>query len=412
MRRMLIYALCALLMCALPAAASSTIHLDALTVEELGVLRRDVDARIRLLQVSDAQGYLGVGDGEDHARRPQAHLGEKVKLEGEILRVQQISQSEGRGFRYYVSLNGSPGRVFQVDYALQAEEGLLLAGDAVTIYGVFTGLAPFDGRGLLMDGAPIVEASAVVPRLAERPSLAADPYAATRSDPAPLGVLARYPGSYHTEYGALELEMTSALRGMAALSFAQDLTKYNVTPLRTQEYLLVWIRVKAVSAPAGRAPISENDFRFVSRTGSEYAPHYLLNSPSALRTLYEGGEQVAILSCLVDKGDRPLIVYQPQSDSPLWFDPCTRHVPDMTGRSFATLELNTSGPEVVQMKRLLAEMGFLSKLETGDKFTSSLKSALAKYQKAMGLPANGVADEATQRLLLSGTYPPDGSREP
>ncbi len=410
MKKTFLIALCAFMLCALPAAASPVINLETLTLEELNALRQRVDAGIRLLQIPDVQGYLSVGNGEDYARRPQAHLGEKVKLEGEILRVHQAPQSEGRRYSYYVSLNGSPGRVFRVDYVLQAEEGLLLAGDAVTVYGTFAGLAPFDGQGTLVDGAPTVEADAVAPRTAEQLPLAADPYAASLSHPAPLGITAHYPGSYHTEYGAFELEMVSALRGAAALSYAQDMSKYNVTPLRTQEYLLVWVRVKAVSAPAGRAPISEADFHFISQSGSEYAPHYLLNSPSTLRNLYEGGEQVAILGCLVDKGDRPLIVYQPQSDYPLWFDSGSRHVLDLTGRSFATLELNASAPEVVTMKTLLAEMGLMSKLDTGDKFTSALKSALSNYQKAMGLPANGVADEATQRLLLSGAYPPDGGK--
>lgn len=409
MKKTFLIALCALMLYALPSAAAPAINLEGLTLEELSALRQQIDGRMRLLQVPDAQGHLSVGDGEEYARRPQAHLGEKVRLEGEILRVQQDSSGEGDQFSYYVSLNGNSGRFFRVDYALQEEEGLL-AGDAVTVYGTFAGLAPFDGQGILEDGAPMVEATAMVPRIAEQAPLAAAPYAATRSNPAPLGITVRYPGSYHTEYGAFELEMVSTLRGPAALSFAQDMSKYNVAPLRTQEYLLVWLRVKAVSAPAGRAPISEADFRFVSQAGTEYAPHYLLNSPSTLRNLYEGGEQVAILGCLVDKGDRPLIVYQPQSDNPLWFDTGSRHVLDLTGRSFAALELNASAPEVVTMKTLLAEMGLMSKLDTGDKFTSALKRALSNYQKAMGLPVTSMADVATQRLLLSGAYPPDGSK--
>ena len=40
-----------------------------------------------------------------------------------------------------------------------------------------------------------------------------------------------------------------------------------------------------------------------------------------LRALYTGGEQTANIACLIDKGDEPLIVYQPESLTPLWFDP-------------------------------------------------------------------------------------------
>lgn len=81
------------------------------------------------------------------------------------------------------------------------------------------------------------------------------------------------------------------------------------------------MRVKALAAPNGRADIAEEDFYFVSAAGTEYRHHFLINSTQTLRNLYPSGEQVALLACLIDKGDMPLLVFQPLSTAPLWFDP-------------------------------------------------------------------------------------------
>ncbi len=293
------------------------VSLENLTLEQLEALRQEADGRIRLLLLPDAGGYIDVAQGEAYARDPSAHLSEKVKLDGEILRV----DGQADEFRYYVSLDGNPSRVFAVWYTLGEGERLLLAGDPVTAYGVFEGLAPFSGDDLIESGAPVVKASLVTQRLPKAKRLAADPFAATRDDPAPLGAAARYEGSYWSGYASFELEMVSSLRGTAALKKAQEMSKYNVTPLRTQEYLLAWIRVKALSVPGGRAEIGNEDFSFVSSDGSEYNPHYLLNSPDSLRSLYEGGEYTGLIACVIEKGDNPLIVYQSLSENPLWFDP-------------------------------------------------------------------------------------------
>ncbi len=394
--------LLALMMMAPFAGLAAPFSLEGLSLQELSALRQEADARIRLMQLPDAEGYQDIADGEALARTPEAYLQEKVRLIGDILRVEERAE----GFRYFLSLRENPGRIFLVDYVIKEDHPLLLAGDEVVVHGVFEGLMPFSEEDPLTSGAPVVAARLVAPRVAEAALLAAPPYAATKADPAPLGVTARYDGSYWSGYAAFEMEMLHALRGAAALSWAQELTKYNVTPLKTQEYLLIWIRVKAQSAPGGKAEISEGDFNFVSASGREYLPHYLLNATEPLGNLYEGGEQRALIACIIDKGDQPLVVYQPRSESPLWFDPNSRHVTDLSGQAFSAIPLNASAPEVVRMKALLAEMGFLKKLDTGDKFTSGLSSALKEYQRAMGLDPSGKADEISQRLLLSGAYPP------
>ena len=317
MRKACLLLLAILLAFPVSALCKGGISLEGMTLAELESLRQEADSRIRLLRLPDAEGYLAVLDGEDYARDPSAHLSEKVRLDGEILRV----DAQAANFRYFVSLDGNPGRVFEVRYAPGQGEKLLLAGDLITAYGVFEGLAPFVGEDLIQSGAPAVRAMLVTQRLPQVKRPAADPYAATRDDPAPLGTIAIYEGSYWSGYASFELEMLTALRGTAALKKAQEMSRYNISPLRTQEYLLVWVRVKALSAPNGKAEIGNDDFSFVSLKGSEYNRHYLLNSPDSLRSLYEGGEHTALIACVIDKGDEPLIVYQPTSGNPLWFDP-------------------------------------------------------------------------------------------
>ena len=99
------------------------------------------------------------------------------------------------------------------------------------------------------------------------------------------------------------------------------MSKYNITPPRSQEWFIVTLWVKALSAPDDRAQINSEDFRFVSRGGTEYPLHFLINDIHGLHALYTGGEQTANIACLIDIGDDPLIVYQPESPSPMWFDP-------------------------------------------------------------------------------------------
>lgn len=317
MKKCLLFLLILLIALPLSALANESISMEGLTARELEALRQEADGRIRLLQLPDEKGYLDVLDGEAYARDPQTSLDEKIRLSGAILSVQE----EAGEFLYYVSLDGNPARVFFVRYALEADERLLLPGDQVTVYGVFKGLSAFDGAELLKDGAPIVQADLVIQRLPEPKRLAADPYAGTHEDPVPLTVSAVYEGSYWTDYASFEIEITSSSRGSEAKSAAESMSVYNNAPSKGQEYFLIWLRVRALSAPTGRAEIGNGDFYFVSAGGKEYRQYFLINPPASLGTLYEDGEQTAVLACLIDKGDTPLIVYQPDASNPLWFDP-------------------------------------------------------------------------------------------
>lgn len=317
MKKCLWFFLMLLFVLPLSALADPSVSLEGLTAPELEAVRQEADGRIRLLRLPDENGYLDVLDGEDYARDPRTHLEEKIRLNGAILSAQE----DAGEFLYYVSLDGNPARVFAVRYTLAADERLLLPGDLITAYGVYQGLSAFDGADTLRDGAPIVQADLVIRRLPEPERLPADPYAGTREDPVPMGVSAVYEGDYWTDYASFEIEITEVSRGTEAQSAADRMSSYNNKPAKGQECFLVWVRVRALSAPAGRAEIGNGDFYFVSAAGKEYRQYFLINPPASLGALYEDGEQTAVLACLIDKGDTPLVVYQPDSAAPLWFNP-------------------------------------------------------------------------------------------
>ena len=309
--------ICLILCLAVPAPADQPVQLEGLSLQELEALRRAADERIRSLTLTAFDGYTPIGDGESLLRRPQEHMDERISLTGRLFVIRpKHEQAE-----YIVSLEDHPQRVFLLRYAPRAEEEALLPGDLVSVRGIFRGLAPYDEADPLGSGAGLVDAELIVRISAPPASQAAYPYAGTREDPAPLGVSAFYEGSYWSGYAGFEIRMLSMTRGNAALKAAQKMSKYNITPPRTQEWFIVTLWVKALSAPGDRAEIKSEDFRFVSRGGTEYPHHFLINDIHGLRALYTGAEQTANIACLIDKGDEPLIVYQPESLTPLWFDP-------------------------------------------------------------------------------------------
>lgn len=291
--------------------------LDGLSLQDLKALRKEADDRIRRLTLPDSDEYVLVGDGERYFRRPQDHIGERVMLEGRLFSVRQSADAEA----YFVSLDHHPQRVFLLRYVPQPDALNLLPGDPVSAYGVFRGLHPQDDEDPLARGAGVIDADLIILRSQPEPALAADPYAATWEDPAPPGVKAVYKGSFWSGYASFEINILSMVRGNAALKAAQKMSNYNITPPRNQEWYIVTLWVKALEAPGDRAEIKSEDFHFISRSGTEYRHHFLINDIQGLRTLYTGSEQTAHIACLIDKGDEPLIVYLPNSLNPLWFDP-------------------------------------------------------------------------------------------
>lgn len=300
------------LLLALPLCANA-LDMSQMSLDELESLRQQADAQIRVRQLPDAQGYLDVLDGESYYRSPEDKTGDKVRFTGDVLSVRLSSR---QSFYYLISLTNNPGMVFLTEHDQPPDQPRFIPGETVAVYGVFQGITAYSDDDPLISGKPAVQADLIIPAPEEEKQALA-----TRENPAKNKTPVLYEGTFWSDYADFEFEITSVKRGYDALKLVKDMSKYNITPLKTQEYFVIWLRVKALAAPNGRAPLSQEDFRFVSADGREYRQHFLINPTSYLQTIYQGTEYVAVLSSIIDKGDRPLLVYQPQSANPLWFDP-------------------------------------------------------------------------------------------
>lgn len=310
-----------LLLLALPLGvlAGDSLDLTQLSAQELEVIRAEAAAEILLRQLPDKDGYLDALDGESYARTPDAKMGEKARFSGDVLSVELTEDA----FRYLISLENNPRLVFSVNYAQETDEDRILPGDSVTVHAVFEGISAYNDENPLLSGAPSFTADLIVRKLDK----ADEDTLGTRGNPVPLNTTVTYEGTYWSSYASFEFEVTNVKRGFEAQKLVKDMSKYNITPLKTQEYYVIWLRVKALSAPNGRAPLSQEDFRFVSADGREYRQQFLINPTSYLQTIYEGTEYTAVVSTIIDKGDTPTLVYQPQSAAPLWFNPNTGETP-------------------------------------------------------------------------------------
>ena len=73
---------------------------------------------------------------------------------------------------------------------------------------------------------------------------------------------------------------------------------------------------------------------------------------------------------------------------------------DTPAPTFVPLSRGASGAEVVQLQQRLNEIGYSAGTADGQ-FGKKTEAALLAFQSAAGLPATGVADDATQRLIYS-----------
>ncbi len=100
-----------------------------------------------------------------------------------------------------------------------------------------------------------------------------------------------------------------------------------------------------------------------------------------------------------------MLVYLQNSDTPVWFDLNKRKPITLDPNVvLTTLQKGDSGDSVLAIQQKLVELGYLSDTPDGN-FGKKTVEAIKKYQGDMGLEATGIADVATQRLILTGQLP-------
>lgn len=405
MKKLIIGLLCLLL--ALPSFALSealtpqdqaqTFDLSGMTLDELNALKNEVNAAIIAASAEIVDGYSVLSGYSEYARRPDAHTGEQIRFDGEVVQV-----VEGIEYNVYrVAMNGDSDCMFYVTFTPTIESERVLEDDKVTVCGQFMGLYTYTSTLGGEITIPWCEADSISEQIVE-----VGEYPATRQDPAPIGATIRYDGSSYSNPAVTDLTVTKVIRGDAAWQMVKGFNRYNDAPADNQEYVVVYVRTAAISSENDQqAELDDYDFRFISASGMEYKRESVTGITPELTNLYPGAEFEGIVVGLIEKGDSPLMVYLKDSDDPVWFD-LNRRIPIELPEDIVleTLQKGDKGDDVKNMQTMLVEMGYLNGTPDGD-FGGKTESAVKAYQEAMGLEATGIADEATLRLILTGTTP-------
>lgn len=377
-------------------AAPQTIDLATMSLEELNAFSNEVQAAIVNASAEAIDGYTIISNYAEYARNPAPHIGEKVRFNGTV--VQVIEGVESNLYRIQMS-NSSD--IFAVTYTIEDGAQRVLEDDKVTVMGISSGLYTYESTLGGQITIPSIKASNIVDEILETGE-----YAATRKDPAPIGATVRYDGSSYSNECVTDLTVMSVIRGDAAWQMVHKFNRWNDQPSSEQEYIIVSVKTAAISSENDQqAELDDYDFVFVSKQGMEYPRESVSGKTPELTNLYPGAEYEGLVIGLINKGDEPCLVYLKNSDKPLWFD-LNKRVPITLPDDVVLnpLKKGDRNDEVKNMQTMLIEMNYLSGTPDGD-FGSKTESAVIAYQTAMGIEATGIADEATLRLILTGTTP-------
>ena len=92
---------------------------------------------------------------------------------------------------------------------------------------------------------------------------------------------------------------------------------------------------------------------------------------------------------------------QAESSEPASSSSIITSTPDI---SYATLQKGNKGADVQALQKRLIELNYLSGSADGD-YGNKTKAAIELFQKAAGLPVNGIADSVTQEKLYASDAP-------
>lgn len=374
-------------------AETRTINLDTMTIEELAALQSEINTQLTKLR-SESTDYTLVTAKtySDYAKNPDAHGEEKISINGEIVQVIEGDIEN----EYRIAVDGNSDMIFYVTSTVSDDTAHFIDDEKVVVNGVFGGLISYNSTLGGKITVPSCDADEMYP-------FSETLVAYTRENPAPVGLTTIFPGEKYGNSAVTEITVTNVLRGDAALAVAKTYSRWN-RPDKGYEYVIVRLHVATNSAPDGKAEINDYDFQFVSASGKEMDRDSIYGYNDELSDIYEGASQDAYIMCQIDPDDRPMMVYNQDSDTPIWFDLNTRQEVTIDPSTLQELSGKSTGAPVEQMQLMLAELGYYKKAVTGT-YDSSTKKAVQAYQKAMGLKVTGIADVETLAQILSGKMP-------
>ena len=379
----------------LPAlAAPQTIDIETMSATELTALKTSIDAQLAKLNSSSDEGYTVVNtkNYSSYAKTPDSHKEELIQFNGEIV---QVIEDDSK-YSYRVAVDSNSDNIMYVTADAPSDGSHFTEDERVSIKGTFGGLYSYESTFSAQVTVPSCAADSMVDYAA---SFAQYPH----TNPAKVGVETIFPGDKYGNTATTSITVTNVIRGDAATAIAKSYSRYN-RPDKGYEFILVCLHVACISAPEEKAEISNYNFTFVSSTGKELDKESIYQYNDELADIYEGYTQDAYIMCQVSPDDKPLLVYNQDSDYAIWFDLNQREVAKADASTLTELNSKSTGEAVTKLQLMLAEMGYYVAAPTGT-YDNATKKAVQKYQKAAGIKATGTADVDTLAAIMSGKKP-------
>lgn len=314
MKRLLSVVLALLLILSMNAFAES-IDLGGMSIEQLETLRTKIDEALSELRTTNSADFVPIDNYEEYTQNAPAHIGEKVTIYGKVLQV----VTSGGDAAYRIALNDDYNRVFYVNFENVPASIRVVEDSFVTVYGKFIGDWTYDSILFSSVTVPGIEATNIVSGVV-KPVINPN-YAGNREEPIPVGETARFPGARYSNEAVIDFRVSKVVRGKTALDIVKKFSRYNDTPGKGKEYIVITLDISVISAKSGKASLSSYYFNFVNANGIQYDSTFVSGVEPEMTDMYTGASQSVYLVGLVDIKDKPLLVYDVDAEAQIWFGP-------------------------------------------------------------------------------------------
>lgn len=111
---------------------AESIPLNSLKEDELRELESQIQSKLQLMELENANEYKLLQDYQEYERNPAKHIDERVSFSGLVL---QVTETEDRAASYRIAVDGDGDQVIAVFYQRPDGTGRILEDDSVTVYG-------------------------------------------------------------------------------------------------------------------------------------------------------------------------------------------------------------------------------------------------------------------------------------
>lgn len=157
MKKLLAVILVLLIVACTSVALAAAIQVNNLNESKLYSLYSEVQFKLLLNRLENAEQFKPVSDYEDIERNPDQHTGEKLYFEGTVLQV-----LEGSTTTYRITADKYGDNVFLVTYELPEDSERFLENDTVCVYAEFVELHTYESTTNLSVTVPYCEAALII----------------------------------------------------------------------------------------------------------------------------------------------------------------------------------------------------------------------------------------------------------